>query len=440
MKYTQKRESYTLTITFKMEKDEWADFDKRAYEQNKGKYNVPGFRKGHVPKNVLENRYGKGLFFEDALYLAAQEFYTQFLDKNKKVEPVARPEIDDKSIKIDEKGVSFAIIVTVKPEVTLGQYKGLTIEKTAAKKVVAADVDAELAKVRERNARFVEITDRAVADGDQINLDYCGKVDGVAFEGGTATKQTLVIGSHSFIPGFEEQLVGMNIGETKDITVTFPAEYHAKDLAGKEAVFTCTVNEITVKELPALDDEFAKDVSEFSTLKEYKADIKKHLAEHNKEDADRADESKLVETVVNNATIDIPHAMIEEQIDNYIEDFKYQLMYQGLKIEDYFKYTGSTMEQLRKDHEQRAESAVRTRLVFEEIVKTEKIKATAKQVEEKAKEYAEKIGKSYDEFKAQIGEQEKYYFENQAITEQLLDLLKKENKFGKEAKAEEENK
>ena len=427
MKSTQKKEGYKLTVTFKMDAAEWADFDKKAYEQNKGKYSVPGFRKGHVPKNVLENRYGKGLFFEDALYLAAQEYYTEFLDKNKKVEPVARPEIDDKSIKMDDNGVTFAINVIVKPEVKLGDYKGLTVEKTAVKPVADADVDAELAKVRERNARFVEVTDRPVADGDRINLDYCGKVDAVAFAGGTAEKQTLVIGSHSFIEGFEEQLVGMNVGETKDIDVTFPTEYHAAELAGKAAVFTVTVNEITVKELPALDDEFAKDVSEFSTLDEYKADISKHIAEHNQKDAENADESKLVETVVNNATVDIPDAMIEEQIDSYIEDFKYQLMYQGLNIESYFKYTGSTMEQLRKDHKERAEKAVRTRLVFEEIVKTEKIKATAKQVEAKAKEYAERIGKPYADFKKEMGDQEKYYFENQVITESLLDLLKKEN-------------
>lgn len=427
MKVTQKKDGYRLTITFKMDTTEWADFDRKAYEQNKGKYSVPGFRKGHVPKNVLENRYGKGLFFEDALYLAAQEYYTAFLEKNKKVEPVARPEIDDKSIKMDDNGVAFAINVIVKPDVKIGDYKGLTIAKTPVKEVVDADVDAELSKVRERNARFVEVTDRPVQDGDQINLDYCGKVDGVAFDGGTAQKQTLVIGSHTFIEGFEEQLVGMNIGETKDIDVTFPAEYHAEELKGKPAVFTVTVNAITVKELPALDDELAKDVSEFSTLDEYKADIRKHIAEHNQADANNADESKLVETVVDNATVDIPDAMIEEQIDSYIEDFKYQLMYQGLNIESYFKYTGSTMEQLRADHKDRAAKAVRTRLVFEEIVKAEKIKATAKQIEAKAKEYAERIGKTYDEFKKEMGEQERYYFENQVITESLLELLKKEN-------------
>ncbi len=427
MKYTQKREKNTLTVSFKAKAEEWARFDMRAYEQNKGKYNVPGFRKGHVPKGVLENRYGKGLFLEDALYICAQEYYNEFLDKNKEVIPVARPAIDDKSIKIDDKGVAFAVVVTVRPEIVLGQYKGLTIEKTAPQKVKAADVDAELSKVRERNARFIEVTDRAVQDGDQINLDYCGKVDGVAFEGGTAQKQSLTIGSHSFIPGFEEQLVGFGIGETKDITVTFPDDYHAEELKGKQAVFTVTVNGITVKELPELDDEFAKDVSEFSTLKEYKADIKKTITERYVKDAERVDEDKLYETVVNNTPIDIPEEMIEEQIDQYIEDFKYQLLSSGLNIESYFKYTGSTMEQLRKDHRERAEKAVHTRLVFEEIVKAENIIATDEQVDAKIKEYAEQNGTTFEEFSKKLTPSDRYYFENQAVTEALLQLLKKEN-------------
>ena len=427
MKYTTKRNVNTLTITFKMTQEEWADFDKRAYEQNKGKYSVPGFRKGHVPKSVLENRYGKGLFFEDALYLAANEYYGQFLDKNKKAQPVARPSIDDKSIKVDDNGVSFAIVVTVRPEIALGEYKGLTIAKTTPAEVTAEQVDAELAKVRERNARFVEVTDRAVVDGDQVNLDYSGSVDGVAFEGGTAQGQTLVIGSHTFIEGFEEQLIGMNIGETKDINVTFPAEYHAENLAGKPAVFTCTINGISVKELPALDDDFAKDVSEFDTLDEYKADIQKNLVAQAEKAAQDKDEDTLIQTVVENTTIDIPVEMIEEQIDQYIEDFKYQLMYQGLDIDSYYKYTNSTELDLRNNYRDRATKAVHTRLVFEEIVKAEKIKAPKKDVDKKIAEYAERIGKPADEFKATLGQGEIAYFENQVITEKLLAFLKSEN-------------
>lgn len=427
MKYTQKREKNTLKITFKADAAEWAEFDKKAYEQNKGKYNVPGFRKGHVPRNVLEQRFGKGLFFEDALYLAAQEYYSEFLDKNSKVEPVSRPTLDEKSVKIDDKGAQFDVVVTVRPEVVLGQYKGLTVEKTKVAAVKTADIDAEIAKMQERNARFVEVTDRAVEDGDQINLDYCGKVDGVAFDGGTAQKQTLVIGSHSFIEGFEEQLIGAKIGETKDINVTFPKEYHAAELAGKPAVFTVTVNEITRKELPALDDEFAKDVSEFSTLKELKADVKKTLTEKNEKEAANADESKLVEAVVANTEIDIPAEMIDEQIDQYVEDFKYQLSYQGLNIDDYFKYTKTNLEQLRAQHKERAEKSVKTRLVFEEIVKAEKIKSTKKEVDAKIADYADKVHQTVEEVTKQLQPQDMYYFENQVITDKLIDLLKKEN-------------
>lgn len=427
MKYTQKREVNTLTITFKADAAEWQEFDKKAYEQNKGKYNVPGFRKGHVPKSVLENRYGKGLFYEDALYLAAQEYYTQFLDKNSKVTPVSRPELEDKSVKIDDKGVTFAVVVTLRPEVTLGEYKGLTVEKTQPQQVTDADVDAEIQRLRERNARYIEVTDRPVQEGDEVNLDYCGKIDGVAFEGGTAQKQTLVIGSHTFIPGFEEQIVGMNLEETKDIQVTFPEDYHAEDLKGKNAVFTCTVHGISVKQLPEVDDEFARDASEFSTMEEFKADIRKTLQAKNDKLAADQDESKLVETIVENAKMEIPDVMIEEQIDDYVQDFRYQLSYQGLSLENYFKYTNSDLQQLRSNYRERAQKAVRTRLVFEEIVKAEKIKATAKKVDAKIKQYAETIGKSFDEVKAGLQEQEKYYFENQVITEALMELIKSQN-------------
>ena len=427
MKYTQKREVNTLTITFKADAAEWQEFDKKAYEQNKGKYNVPGFRKGHVPKSVLENRYGKGLFYEDALYLAAQEYYTQFLDKNSKVTPVSRPELEDKSVKIDDKGVTFAVVVTLRPEVTLGEYKGLTVEKTQPQQVTDADVDAEIQRLRERNARYIEVTDRPVQEGDEVNLDYCGKIDGVAFEGGTAQKQTLVIGSHTFIPGFEEQIVGMNLEETKDIQVTFPEDYHAEDLKGKNAVFTCTVHGISVKQLPEVDDEFARDASEFSTMEEFKADIRKTLQAKNDKLAADQDESKLVETIVENAKMEIPDVMIEEQIDDYVQDFRYQLSYQGLSLANYFKYTNSDLQQLRSNYRERAQKAVRTRLVFEEIVKAEKIKATAKKVDAKIKQYAETIGKSFDEVKAGLQEQEKYYFENQVITEALMELIKSQN-------------
>ena len=427
MKYVTEKNNSQLTITFKVSATEWEQAMQKAYEQNKGKYNVPGFRKGHTPRRVLENMYGKGLFFEDALYICAQEYYSEFLDKNRDVQPVARPVIDENSIKATEKTTTFAVKVVVRPDVELGQYTGLTIKKSKPATVKTAEIDSELERVRERNARFVEITDRAVADGDEVNLDYSGSVDGVKFEGGTAEKQTLVIGSHTFIEGFEEQLIGMNIGETKDINVTFPAEYHAEELKGKAAVFTVTINAIRVKELPELDDEFAKDVSEFSTLKAYKDDIKKNMKAEREKEANIKDENTLMETIVNSAKIDIPKEMIEEQIDDFVEDFKYQLMYQGLSIDNYFKYTNSTMETLRSNYTERAEKAVRTRLVLEAIAKKEDLKADPAVVEAKIKEYAVNAGADVEKFTAQLTPEQRGYFENQAITETLIEFLKKSN-------------
>ena len=427
MKYTVEKKEGKLFINFTVKNEEWETFVQKAYEQNKGKYNVPGFRKGHVPRRVLENTYGKGIFFEDALYASATEYYGQYLDKNKNVVPVARPVLDESSVKVDEKSVKYAVVVVVKPDVVLGEYKGLTIAKTKVPAIKAAEVDAEIKRVQERNARFIEITDRAVAEGDEINLDYSGSVDGVKFEGGTAQGQTLVIGSKTFIPGFEEQLVGMNIGEEKDITVTFPTQYHSEELAGKEAVFAVKVNAIKVKELPTVDDEFAKDVSEFATLKEYKADIKKNIKADKEKAAQHQDESNLVEAVVTGAQVEIPNEMVEEQIDDYVEEFKYQLMYQGISIEDYFKYTNSTMEDLRASHKDRAQKAVLTRLVFEQIVKAEKIKADKKSVNEKIKEYAAQLNKDVKEVEATLSPDHRAYFENQVITEKLLAFLKAEN-------------
>ncbi len=429
MKYNVEKKEGKLIVGFTVAMDDWQAFMQKAYEQNKGKYSVPGFRKGHVPRNVLENRYGAGLFFEDALYLAASEYYGQFLDKNKDVIPVARPVIDEKSISSDDKVVKFNIAVVVKPEVELGQYKDLTIEKTPVEQVTDKDVDTELEHVQHRNARTVEVTDRAVENGDEVNLNYSGSVDGVKFDGGTADNQNLTIGSHTFIEGFEEQLIGMNIGDVKDITVTFPKEYHAENLAGKEAVFNVKINSISYKQLPTLDDEFAKDVSEFSTLAEYKADIKKRLEDNKVKSAQYRDEGKLIEKVVEGAKVDIPVEMVEEQIDDYIEDFKYQLMYQGMKLEDYFKYTNSTIEQLRANHKERAEKEVRTRLVFEAIVKAEKIKADKKSVSQKIKEYAEQVGQDAAKFEAGLKEEQVAYFKNQVITEKLLNLLKESNKI-----------
>ncbi len=427
MKYKTSTKEGKLHIAFTVTAEEWATFEDKAYQENKGKYNVQGFRKGHAPRKVIETNYGVGIFFEDALYMAASEYYGAYLDKNKSVEPVARPTIDEKSIKTDDKGVSFTVVTVVKPDVELGEYKGLTVAKAEVEAVTEEEVTAELSKVQERNARMLEVSDRAVAEGDEVNLDYSGSVDGVKFDGGTAEGQKLVIGSHSFIDGFEAQLVGMTIGQTADISVSFPTEYHSADLAGKPAVFTVTINGITVKEVPTLDDDFAKDVSEFDTLAEYKASIEANLLTGKETQATRKDESSLVDAVVANAKFALPVEMIEAQIDDYVEEFNYQLSYQGLKLEDYLQYTGSDMAALRETHRDRATSAVGTRLVFEAIVKAEKIKADKKSVTASIKDYAKQVGQDAKEFEAGLNDEQRGYFENQVITTKLLDLLKAEN-------------
>ena len=420
-----KLEGSKIKLEFVVEKEKFNAALDQAFKENSSKFKMPGFRNGKVPRNVIEKTYGENVLFEEAFGIVAENAYIEAVEENK-LEVVSAPQLAKLEQMGKDKDTIFVIEVYTKPEAKLKKYKGLTIEKVNTE-VTEDDVKAELESIRNKNARIVAKEDGAVENGDIANIDFEGFLDGVAFQGGKAEKYDLEIGSGAFIPGFEEQLVGMAIGETKDITVTFPEEYHAEELAGKEAVFTCTINGITVKELPTLDDDFAQDVSEFSTMEEYRADIARIIGERYTKDAENADESKLVETIVEAAQFELPEEMVEEQIDNYVEDFKYQLMYQGLDIDSYFKYTNSTMEDLRAQHKDRATKAVRTRLVFEEIVKAEKIKATAKQINEKIKEYAERNGSTYEDFNAQLRPEDRYYFENQVITEALLALLKKEN-------------
>ncbi len=427
MKYSVEKVESRIHVKFTATTAEFEKHMQKAYEQNKGKYAIQGFRKGKAPRKILEQNYGADLFFEDAIYLAASEYFGEYLDKNKDVQPIARPRIDN-DIERNAKHVKFTIVFAVKPEVELGQYKELEIKKEKVS-VKTAEVEEELKKIQQRNARHIEITDRPVAEGDTIVLDYSGAVDGVKFDGGTAEKQNLTIGSHMFIPGFEEQLVGVAIGETKDITVTFPEDYHAENLKGKQAVFTCTVHEIKKTELPEIDDEFAKEVSEFSTLKAYKADIKKTLLEAKEKDAATKNENKLLEKIVEGAKLSVPEELIEEQIDNYIEEFKYQLSYQGLKYEDYFKYTQTTVEQLRETYRSRSQKAVTTRLVMEEIINAEKITVDQEEVEAQIKAYAEQCGIEFEPFNSKLTPDQKAYFENQALTEKLMVFLKEQNTF-----------
>ena len=424
MKYTVKKQTGKVVVTFKVTAEEWAAETEAAYQKNKNKYNIQGFRKGHAPRKVLEKMYGEGLFVEDAFQNCVPKNYEEFLDKNTSVEPVDRPEID--VVSLDEKGLVFTATVTVKPEVELGEYKGLTIKRNPVE-VTSEEIDAEVNAAAEKNARFIEVSDRAAKSGDEVVIDYSGSVDGKKFDGGTAEKQTLLLGSHTFIPGFEEQVEGMSVGEEKDINVKFPDDYHAENLKGKDSVFHIRLHGIRFKELPVIDDEFAKDVSEFDTLADYRKDIEKHISERKNAAADTDVENRLLQMIVDKCKVEIPQCMIETQIDNYIREFQYSLTYQGLKIEDYLKYTNTTMEALRDNYREKSAQAVKTRLVMEAIVKAEKIKCDAKSLNQKIKDFAADIKRDFKEYKESLNERQLGYFENEVITDKLLEMLKKEN-------------
>ncbi len=428
MNYTIEKGNGEVKINFALSAKEWDDCIEKAYLKNKSKYSVPGFRKGHVSRKMIEKMYGEGVFFDDAFNDAFYDAYSKALNENEEVFPVDEPKVDIDGVNDD--GVAFHATVTVKPEVTLGDYKGIKLDKVEYN-VTVDDVQAEIDRARKQAGRRVEVTDRAVENGDIVNLDYSGSADGVKFDGGTAQGQELVIGSGSFIPGFEDGMVGMNVGETKDITVKFPENYHAENLAGKDAVFTVTVNKIEKEELPELNDEFAKEVSKFDTLDEYRADVERRLTEENTRRADAENENKLVEAIVNNASVEIPSCMIEHQLDHIVEEMRYRLsyMHRGMKLEDYLKYTGGTIEELREARKADAERDVKTRLTLEAIVKAENLDVTDAEVEAEIVRMAQAQGKSADELKKHVDARQTEYIRNDILSKKLLTLLKDANEF-----------
>lgn len=360
----------------------------KAFNKKKNQFNIPGFRKGKVPQKLIEKEYGVEIFYEDAANILIPEAYEAEM-KDCDLEIVSRPEIDVVQL---EKGKPFIFTaeLAVKPEVTLGDYKGLDVPKTRVT-VKKEEVEEELKRTQEQNAREITIEDRPVKDGDILTIDYSGSVDGEKFEGGTAEDQTLVIGSGAFIPGFEDQLIGKELNEETEINVTFPEEYHASDLAGKEAVFEVKIKAIKEKELPELDDEFASEVSEFETLEEYKADIKEKIRSRKKEEANTERENKLVDLAVENAQMDIPDAMVEEQVQQMTEEFAQRLSYQGLSMEQYLQFSGMDAQKFADDMRPQAVKRIETRLVLEAIVKAENIEAS----EEDYKAEIEKMAAMY---------------------------------------------
>ncbi len=400
----EQTEKNTVKLTIEIDKETFEKAIEKAYRKNVKQIALPGFRKGKAPRKIIERYYGEGVFYEDAVNFVCPEAY-EFAVKESGIDPVDRPEIDIEDIGND-KALVISATVTVKPEVTLGEYKGVKCEKVVYE-TKAEDIDAEINRVLEQNARLVSIEDRAVEKGDITVIDFEGFTDGVAFEGGKGTNHTLEIGSGQFIPGFEDQLVGAKIGEETEVNVTFPEEYHSEELKGKPAVFKVTVKEIKVKELPALDDDFAKDVSEFETLEEYKNSIKERLDKSNEARTKGEFESKLVEEVSKNCEVDIPQCMIDNRIEDMIKEFGYRLSSQGLNMEQYMQITGTTVDSFKEQFKDQATEQVKSNLVLEKIAKEEKVEVTEEDLEKELQSMAEMYGMELDKVKTLIGDNEK---------------------------------
>ena len=397
----EKMEKNMAKLTIEVSAEELEKAIQGAYLKNKNKITLPGFRKGKAPRKMIEKMYGTGVFLEDAANALIPTAYSDALQECD-LEIVSQPEIDVTQLEAGKPFI-FTAEVAVKPEVTLGEYKGVEIKKIEVE-VTEEEIEAELKKEQENNSRTIVVEDRAVESGDIATIDFEGFVDGTPFEGGKGTDYPLIIGSNTFIPGFEDQLIGANTGDKLDVNVTFPEEYQAKDLAGKAAVFKCEIKKIEKKELPELDDEFAKDVSEFDTLDEYKADIKKNLTEKKEADAKRQKEDEAVDKAVENASMEIPEAMIKTQVNQMVDDFSRRMQAQGLSMEQYFQFTGMTIDKLMEEMKPQALKRIQTRLVLEKIAEVENIQPSEERVEEEIGKMAEMYKMEKDKLRELIGD------------------------------------
>lgn len=422
----EKLEKNMAKMTVEVPAEQFADAIKSAYNKNKNKFNIPGFRKGKASLAMIEKMFGAGVFYEEAANIVLEKSYPQAA-KESGLDIVSRPEIDLVQI---EKGKDFIYTATVavKPEVTLGDYKGLEVEKAFAE-VTEADVEAELKKVQEQNSRLLTVEDRPVADGDHTVIDFEGFMDGKTFEGGKGEDYPLVIGSHSFIDTFEEQLIGKNIGEECEVNVTFPTEYHADSLAGKPAMFKVTVKEIKVKELPELNDEFAGEVSEFETLAEYKEDVKAKLSETKEKQAATENENRVVEKAVANASMEIPEAMIDAQIDTMMNDYARRMQSQGISLEQYMQFTGLTTSALREQMKPQAVKRIETRLVLEAIVKAEDIQVSDEAVDQELANMAAAYKMEVEQVKGFMGENELARIREDLAVQKAVDMMVAEAKL-----------
>lgn len=416
----EKLEKNTAKLTIEVAADELEKALQSAYMKQKSKINIPGFRKGKVPRQMVEKMYGVEIFYDDAANELIPSAYSKAYDESD-LDIVSQPKIDVVQI---EKGKPFIFTaeVATKPEVTLGEYKGLEVDKITAE-VSEEEVDAKIKEEAEKNARTITIEDRAVQDGDEIVMDFEGFVDGVAFEGGKGENYPLVIGSGSFIPGFEEQLVGTEAEKEVEVNVTFPEEYHSEELKGKAAVFKCTVHEIKAKETPEIDDEFAAEVSEFDTLEEYKSDVKAKLKGQKEAEGKRAQEDQAVEEAIKNASMEIPEAMIETQMRQMADDFAQRMQQQGLSMEQYFQFTGMTAEKMLEELKPQAVKRIETRLVLEAVAKAEAIEIGDDKIEEELAKMAEAYKMEVDKLKEFMGENEKKQMKEDLAVQEAVTFL-----------------
>ncbi len=410
-----------VKLTIEVAAEEFEKALETAYQKNKNKLSVQGFRKGKAPRAMIEKMYGAGIFYEDAANEVIPGAYEKAAVESG-LDIVSRPEIDLVQV---EKGKEFIFTaeVAVKPEVTLGKYKGVTVPK-ADLTVADEEVEAELNRVREQNARIITVEDRPVADGDETVIDFEGFVDGTPFAGGKGEDYKLVIGSHSFIDTFEEQLIGKNIGEEVEVNVTFPTEYHAEELAGKPAMFKVTIKAITAKELPELDDEFAVDVSEFDTLAEYKEDIKKNLVEKKEKEAKFAKEDAVVDKIIEGATMEIPDAMIDTQTRQMAEEYAQRLQMQGLNLEQYFKFTGMTANSFMENLKPQALKRIQCRLVLEAIVKAENIEVSEEELDKEFETMAQSYRMEKEKLVELVGEKEKEQIKMDVAVQKAVDFVR----------------
>ncbi len=425
MEYSvQKLEKSRVELAVSVEKEEWKNFFQKAYQKTKHQFAVEGFRKGKVPYSILVKRYGAEIFMEDAMELAIDEYYQQIIEKDK-LNVVSRPDVNVTSV--DEDAFKFTLTVAVYPEFELGAYKGLKIAKAERKAVSDEDVQRVIDSDLDAAARFVDVTDRAVQEGDMVSIDYCGSVDGVEFEGGKAEKYSLTVGSHTFIPGFEEQIAGKKIGEEFDVNVTFPEDYHAENLKGKAAVFKCLVHEIKVKELPAADDEFAKDLGEYDTFDEYKEGIRARLISEAESKATAEENNAMLEKIVDGTEVDIPDAMVEDEVEREYGEMAQNMQMYGLKMEDYLKYTGSTEEKLKADMKERAARDVKASVVLHALIRKENLVPAQEAFDAELNAAAEKAGKSREDYIKDSGEYAMNGILQRMTSENLYKFLRENN-------------